>query len=637
MKVLKHTNYLIASGILLLVSIWNSKLEAQSSTPWSQRMAATLMAAHADSFCYDKSHPAKWDYELGLYLKSIEQVWRRTGDGQYFRYIQTLTDFFVKDDGSIATYNIENYNIDHVTPGRPVLLLWQQTGKEKYQKAAALLRKQLEQHPRTKEGGFWHKKRYPWQMWLDGLYMGQPYFAEYSVLFNEPQNFDDIANQFIWMERNARDPKTGLLYHAWDESREQQWANKTTGQSPHFWGRAMGWYAMGLVDALDYFPKDHPKRKEVIAILQRLAAAITKVQDAETGVWYQVLDRATEAGNYREASASCMFAYALLKGARMGYLNAKYNAIGQKAYAGILKEFMVQDADGSWHLDKVCQVAGLGGTPYRDGSFQYYVSEPIRRDDLKGSAPFILASIEMERLADPMIGKSKTVLLDRFFNNEYRNGQRFHYTWEDIKDSGFSWWGDLFRSFGAQTNSLDAAPTKANLKKAAVYIIVDPDTRKETEKPNFINEQHIAAIQAWVKKGGTLVLMANDTSNCEIPHFNQLAQSFGIRFSDKGRNFVKNNQYEQGKVSVPAGHLIFPNCQKLFLKEISILELQAPAQPALSEGGDVIIATAKYGKGTVFAVGDPWLYNEYVDGKRLPAEYDNFKAARDLAHWLLQQ
>lgn len=612
-------------------------LRAQSPLhPWSVRMAATLMAAHPDSFCYDKTKPARWDYELGLYLKSIEQLWRQTGDGDYFRYIRKQMDFYILDDGSIRTYHPEAFNIDHITPGRAALLLWQQTGQEKYRTAAQNLRRQLAEQPRTKEGGFWHKKRYPWQMWLDGLYMGEPFYAEYSLLFGEPLNFDDIANQFIRMEKNARDPKTGLLYHAWDESREQRWADKTTGQSPHFWGRAMGWYAMALVDVLDYFPKDHPKYNQLLSILQRLAVAVTKVQDTQTGVWYQILDRAGETGNYREASASCMFTYALLKAVRLGYLDTQYLEAGKKAYAGIMKEFMAQDADGSWHLEKVCMVAGLGGDPYRDGSFQYYISEPVRRDDLKGAGPFILASLEMERLAGAQPGKGKTVLLDRFFNNEYRNGARFHYTWEDVKDSGYAWWGQIFRDMGAQTASLDEAPTAARLKNAAVYIIVDPDTRKETANPNFIGKQHIKVLKNWVKNGGTLVLLANDTSNCEISHFNQLATEFGIRFTDKNRNMVKNNQFEQGAVSVPPGHPIFKTSRKIFIKELSVLDVHPPAQATLTAGGDVIMAVARLGKGRVFALGDPWIYNEYLDGKKLPNAFENYAAARDLSAWLLE-
>ncbi len=612
------------------------QLSAQSPANWSARMAATLMAAHPDSFTYDKSKAARWDYELGLYAKSLEQLWRQTGNGTYFSYIRRQMDFYVQEDGRIRTYDPAVYNIDHITPGRALLLLWQQTGQEKYRLAAQQLRQQLTTHPRTKEGGFWHKKRYPWQMWLDGLYMGEPFYAEYSQAFKEPQNFDDIANQFIWMENHARDAQTGLLYHAWDESREQRWANKTTGQSPNFWGRAMGWYAMALVDVLDIFPKDNPKYPQLQAILQRLAVAAIKVQDPQTGLWYQVLDKANEPGNYREASVSCMFTYALLKGARLGYLDASALEAGKKAYAGSLKEFMVQDADGSWHLEKVCMVAGLGGEPYRDGSYQYYVSEPIRRDDLKGAAPFIMASLEMERLAAPQPGKGKTVLLDRYFNNEYRANERFHYTWEDPENSGYAWWGQIFRDFGAQTTALDVAPTAANLQTASVYIITDPDTRKETASPHFVEKQHIKAIEQWVKNGGTLVLLANDSSNCELPHFNQLAAAFGIHFSDKSRNMVKNNQFEQGALTIPAGNAIFTTGLKLYIKELSVLNLHSPAQQLLSEGGDVIMATAAYGKGRFFALGDPWLYNEYVDGKKLPATFGNFQAARDLSAWLLQ-
>ncbi len=625
-------------GIKLIGFLWfagTASLAAQAPANWSARMAATLMTTYPDSFCYDKSKPARWDYELGLYLKSLEQLWRQTGDGAYYGYIRRQMDFFVQDDGHIRTYDLDAYNIDHITPGRPVLLLWQQTGQQKYRLAAETLRRQLAGQPRTKEGGFWHKKRYPWQMWLDGLYMGEPFYAEYSRVFNEPQNFDDIANQFIWMEVHARDPSTGLLYHAWDESREQAWANKSTGQSPNFWGRAMGWYAMALVDVLDYFPPDHPKYARLVEILQRLAVAVTKVQDPQSGVWYQVPDKPGEPGNYREASASCMFTYALLKGVRLGYLDGKFLESGKKAYAGILKEFMVQDAEGQWHLDKVCSVAGLGGNPYRDGSFEYYVSEPIRRDDIKGAGPFILASLEMEHLAGAGIGKGQTVLLDRYFNNEYRDGVRFHYTWEDTQNSGYSWWGQIFRNLGAQTASLDAAPTPANLKNARVYIIVDPDTRKETTSPHFVEKQHIGVLKKWVKAGGTLVLLANDTSNCEIQHFNQLAAAFGIRFSDKNRNMVQNNRFEQGAIPVPPGHPVFPTARKLYIKEISTMELRPPAQPLLTDGSDVIMATAIYGKGRVFALGDPWLYNEYVDGRKIPAEFDNFHAARDLATWLL--
>ena len=186
-------------------------------------------------------------------------------------------------DGTIRTYQLEDYNIDNILLGRNLLLLYKVTGEEKYRKAAGLLREQLRTHPRTSDGGFWHKKIYPSQMWLDGLYMGEPFYAEYAATFHEDGAFDDIAKQFVLMELHSRDAKTGLLYHGWDESKQQRWADPATGHSPNFWGRAMGWYAMALVDTLEFFPKDHPQRAALLAILKRLAVAIERYQEPESG------------------------------------------------------------------------------------------------------------------------------------------------------------------------------------------------------------------------------------------------------------------------------------------------------------------------------------------------------------------
>jgi unsaturated rhamnogalacturonyl hydrolase len=219
-------------------------------------------------------------------------------------------------------------------------------------------------------------------------------------MFHDAKAFDDIAHQFVLVEEHTRDPKTGLLYHAWDESRQQRWADKTTGDSPNFWSRAMGWYAMALVDTLPYFPKDHPGRVQLTAILGRLADAIVKYQHTQTGLWYEVTDRAGAPGNYLESSASCMFAYALAKGVRLGYLDSKYRASASRAYQGILHRFVRQDANGRWTLTDTVYSAGLGGTPYRDGSYEYYIHEKTGPDDPKGIGAFLLASSEMERAAE---------------------------------------------------------------------------------------------------------------------------------------------------------------------------------------------------------------------------------------------
>ena len=233
-------------------------------------------------------------------------------------------------------------------------------------------------------------------MWLDGLYMGGPFYAEYSAIFNEPAAFDDIAKQFMLMERNSRDDKTGLLYHGWDESRQQRWANPQTGRSPNFWGRAMGWNAMALVDTPDHFPQKHSKRAELVAILNRLARAVADFQDPRSSLWYQVLDKGAAKGNYLESSAACMFAYALAKGVRKGYLRPTYMEVAKKGYSGILKEFIKTDANGQLNLEGTVNVGGLGGNPYRDGSYEYYLSEKVVTNDPKGIGALLLAATEME-------------------------------------------------------------------------------------------------------------------------------------------------------------------------------------------------------------------------------------------------
>lgn len=612
-----------------------------SASTAAEQVASTVMDSLQEAWAKPDAR-RRWSYEQGVFLKGLEGLWMNTADGRYFRFMQELMDHFVKDDGTIQTYQISEYNIDNINNGKILLLLYQVTGQDKYRQAAALLREQLKTHPRTSEGGFWHKQIYPAQMWLDGLYMGEPFYAEYAALFHEDAAFDDIARQFVLMETHSRDAKTGLLYHGWDESRKQRWADPVTGRSPNFWGRAMGWYAMALVDTLDYFPENHPQRKTLIDILGRLAGGVAKYQDAKSGLWYQVVDKPTGKGNYFEASASCMFAYALAKGVRQGYLPASYMKVADNAYQGILNQFVKADAAGRMNLEGTVGVAGLGGNPYRDGSYDYYLSEKVVTNDLKGVGAFLMASNEVERAKKEAFGSRRTVTLDDFFNHELKkdaSGREisWHYKWDEMPNSGFYFWGKVFRDLGVKTQTLSEAPTAANLSGTNIYIIVDPDTKTETENPNFIEADHVQAITDWVKKsGGVLVLMGNDAGNAEFDHFNELARQFGIRFNQNSRNRVPGNDFSMGSVKVTPGDAIFKTARQLYLKEISTLSIIPPAKPLMQHKGDVIMAGAKLGKGYVFAVGDPWFYNEYVDGRKLPPEFDNFKAAQDLSRWLLQ-
>ncbi|UZR97627.1 glycoside hydrolase family 88/105 protein [Chondrinema litorale] len=372
--------------------------EIPKDKKWSERMALSIMMRNPSPLQLDFRETPKWEYTQGLVLKSIEKLSNVTKDKSYQQYVEKYADEMIDAKGEIATYNITDFNIDRINPGRILFKVYNETKEEKYKIAIETLREQLKWQPRTKEGGFWHKLRYPWQMWLDGLYMGSPFYAEYAKINNETEAFDDIAKQFILIEKYTRDEKTGLLYHGWDESHLQDWSNDKTGKSLNFWGRAMGWYAMALVDVLDYFPADHPQRAELITILNRTIEAVEKYQDSESGVWYQVLDQGDKKGNYLEASGSCMFVYAIAKGVNKGYLDKKYIKVAEKGYEGVLNEFVeVNEDNGEVHIHNVCAVAGLGGDGNRSGTYEYYVNEPKRSNDPKATGPFIQASLELNK------------------------------------------------------------------------------------------------------------------------------------------------------------------------------------------------------------------------------------------------
>lgn len=253
-----------------------------------------------------------WNYELGTLLEGFDDLWLKTADKRYYEYIKSSVDQFVEADGSIPTWKPEEYQLDNILLGRQLLLLYGVTQEPRYAKAATLIYDQLQHQPRTPSGGFWHKQRYPNQMWLDGLYMAEPFYAEYAATFHHPEAIADIVKQFALVDSHARDPKTGLLYHGWDESKTERWADPKTGLSSQFWARAMGWTMMALVDTLDYLPEAEA-RAELLAQLGRDAAAVARFQDAKSGLWFQVMDRGAQKGNYLESSASCMFVYALEK------------------------------------------------------------------------------------------------------------------------------------------------------------------------------------------------------------------------------------------------------------------------------------------------------------------------------------
>jgi unsaturated rhamnogalacturonyl hydrolase len=597
-------------------------------------IASNFIKLHPDSITYPAEEKSrKWNYEQGLIMQAFYKLYEVTHKNEYSDFIKKNLDYYVQSDGKIKTYKSEDQTLDNISPGSVLLNMYILTKNEKYKSAAAILREQLRTQPRTSDGGFWHKKIYPNQMWLDGLFMAEPFYAEYASMYNEKNSFNDIANQFLLIEKHAKDPKTGLYYHGWDESKTQKWADLSTGTSLSFWGRSMGWFLMALVDVLDYFPQDHPQRKELIRVFSDLSASILNFRDPKLKLWYQVANKGNEKGNYIETSSSTMFIYSFAKGSNKGYLDSKYFKIAEESFKSLQNHFITHGKD-VFYLTNVCSVAGLGGTPFRQGDFNYYINEPKRINDFKGYGPLLLASIELEK-GRQAVYKNKRVVLDYFYNREYKKGARFHYTWEDKEFSGFSCLGDIIKSYGAYIDSLPSAPTPDKLKDFDVYIIVDPDTPQETVSPNYIESASIKIISDWVKKGGVLLLLANDSSNCEFTHLNNLAEVFGIHFNEDSENRVTGNNYEMGKFDNLPAHPLFKDVNKIYLKEISSIKLNKGAVPVLKRGNKVFMAASRYGKGFVFAVGDPWLYNEYIDNRKLPAEFDNFIAAKNLISWLL--
>ncbi len=400
MNTIKYNYRVGMKGAILFVlflfltnAIGQEKLLSAEQT--AKGVAETLMKRRPDGY-------GGWYYITGTVYLGFKQLWETTGEQKYFDYIKNSIDSLVDEEGNISGYRVDEYNIDQVKTGSVLLFLYEQTGEEKYKIACDMIRKQMDEYPRIRQGGFWHKQIYPNQMWLDGLYMGQPFYSRYAMMFDQPEVFDDVVKQFVLIRENLYDKKTGLYYHGWDESRQIFWADKKTGLSQCFWGRGLGWYVMALVDVLDYLPEDHSGRQELISQLQGLAETLTKYQDEETGCWWQVLDQGGREGNYVECSASSMFMYGLAKGVRLGYIDKTYYQTVQKAFEGIQTHMMHIDIEGSYNLGRICRSAGLGGNymgKYRDGSYEYYVYfEHIVANNGHGIGPFLKGCSEIIKI-----------------------------------------------------------------------------------------------------------------------------------------------------------------------------------------------------------------------------------------------
>ena len=385
---------------------------------YSQWLTYSEMKRVPQSFLLDFAKKPRWSYVMGIELEAMLDTYLKYGGEDIRKYCQLYTDTMINSKGEIRTYKLEDYNLDQIRTGHFVARMYQLYPEAKNLAAMKTLMKQLDKQPRTKEGVYWHKAIYAFQVWLDGIFMGLPYRALTANMLLKPKKavkiYDDAVNQISKTYERTLDPKTGLNRHAWDETRDMFWADKETGLSQHCWGRAQGWYTMALIELLDAMPEDYSRRGEVIELLRKDLDAVIKWQDKKTGVWYQVMDSPKREGNYLESTCSSMFAYALLKAYNKGYLGEKYLKAGKKAYEGILKNFIRVNADETISLTQCCAVAGLGPgmseavkkaapnvkeNTRRDGSYSYYLSEPVRDNDAKGVGPFIWASLEYEALS----------------------------------------------------------------------------------------------------------------------------------------------------------------------------------------------------------------------------------------------
>lgn len=373
-----------------------------SRTPLAVRMVESEIARNPSPATLDgiPAGKIKWNYTTGLELLAMMDAAEAYDRPDFYEYALSYYDTIVRPDASVLTYKKEKYNLDHVCPGRPLFAISERTGDARFKQVLDTLYAQLLSQPRNADGGFWHKQVYPHQMWLDGLYMAEPFYAEYAVRNLSGAEYDravdEVVRQFTTVAAHTFDPATGLYRHACDVSREMFWCDKETGQSEHAWGRAMGWYAMAIVETLQYLGVNEATQP-MVDILNRIFETLPAYADPATGMWYQVLDCPGREGNYLEATGSVMFVYAMLKGVRLGYLPAQMEAEALRKYEQFVDRFVRENADGTISITDCCAVAGLGGKTMRSGTFDYYISEPVIENDCKGVGPFIWASMEYGR------------------------------------------------------------------------------------------------------------------------------------------------------------------------------------------------------------------------------------------------
>jgi unsaturated rhamnogalacturonyl hydrolase len=558
-----------------------------------------------------------WDEETGLQLDGLDDVWYSTANGDYFRYGKgRVDDYLSVGDSDNRTAS----ELDSALLGRQLLLLYRVTLDAKYYRAAARIRERIAAGcDISSAGSSVSRSEVPCT--------GQPFLAEYASVFQEPRDFAGITRSFKKWDEMAHPP-----------AEEEETAVADSG------ALAIARQAMALVDSLSYYPQEDLGRPELIAMLNRIATEVVHHQDGETEL-FDELPRSTRSKHHLAlATAECLLVYSLAKGARLGYLPERDSSHAQLAWQGVLKHFVQQNPDGVVTVTDGSLHSALSGPDEENSPGP---QPPLRISNKEGASlgALLLAATEIGLAPTAVSAHGETVMLDAWYNSQRRTNaaglsEFFHYKWSDLSNSGYALLGHIFQSYGAMKETLYSAPTQSNLAKAQFYIIASPDIPIKNPNPNYMTDHDAEEIAAWVKNGGVLVLMENDAPNADVPHLNLLADRFGIHFDEVLHHHIVGEHVEDGRIPVAAGGPVFHHPHTLYMKDTCAISLREPAIALLRDRGDVVMATAKYGRGTVFAAVDPWLYNEYTDGRNNPQiynQFDNFAGGKELVQWLLQQ
>lgn len=562
----------------------NFALDAQS---WSQRAANTAIALWPNAPSQQRESASLHGNGLALLLNGVDAEWYNTANGRYYRYEKQKIDTLLASENNVDLRT-------RMAMARPILRIGRVTQNASYFKAADLLDEYLSA-----------RSQIPVQK-MDSaqIYESAPFYAEYAQVFQRSDDFSKITNLF---SEDARGEEAG--------------ASRAHAIS----ARDMGWYIAALVDTLPYYPHDDLDRGLLLQMLDRTAAQIVQAQDRSSGLWHESLATPWELD---DAIATCMFTYALQKAVRLGYLTEHYSENATRAWGGVIRHVVI---DGPASVAFI-KSASSGGAPGVGGA-------DVERE-LAGA--FLLTSIEMEHARQATLARGRLVMLDSWFNSQQRmNGagrkEYFHYKWSDYSDSGYSLFGSMFSYFGADLATLPMAPTVVNLKSAQYYVIVSPDIPAKNPNPHYVQAKDANQVAEWVQGGGVLILMENDPPNADIEHLNLIADRFGIHFNSELSHHVIGDNFAAGQIAVKGGGPIFRDPHTLYMKDTCTLSLNSPATPRFEDRGNVVIAMSNFGKGTVVAVVDPWLYNEYTDGRKKPPMQDNYAAGQEFVRWLINQ